>query len=81
MVVRGALSRDAMTYWTNMVQFEMKLPVQHLGQVSWVSQSGADLRSGFWLFVMHHALGVGVWAGEMASRTDLPKSCAFPVRL
>jgi hypothetical protein len=81
LVVRGALSRDDFTYWTRVVQFDLKLAVQRLGQVVWVSQSDPDLRAGFWLFVLHDALGVGVWAGEMARRNDLPRSCAFPVRL
>jgi hypothetical protein len=80
-VVRGALSRDDFDYWTRIVQFDMKLSVQRLGQVAWVSQSDPELRSGFWLFVLHDALGVGVWAGEMARRRDIPKSCAFPVRV
>lgn len=81
MVVRGALSRDDFDHWSNMVQFDLKLRAQRLGQIAWATTSDAGLRSGFWLFVVHDALGVGVWAGEMARRPDIPKSCAFPVRL
>lgn len=80
LVVRGALSRDAFSRWSNMVQYELKLTPQRIGQVAWATVSDPELRSGFWLFVMHDAVGVGVWAGEMAKRRDLPKSCAFAVR-
>jgi hypothetical protein len=81
MVVRGALSRDDFSYWSNIVQFEMRLNVQRLGQVTWAAVSDPDLRADFWLFVLHDALGVGVWAGDMARRPDIPRSCAFPVKL
>lgn len=46
---------------------------------------GHPLRPGasvcFWLFMLHEAVGVGVWAGGMARRRDSPKSCSFAVRV
>jgi len=81
LLVRGALSRDDFTYWSNIVQYELKLTPQRLGQVAWATISDSELRSALWLFVLHDAVGVGVWAGEMASRRDIPKSCPFPVRM
>ncbi len=75
MVVRGALSRDDFTYWSNIVQFEMKLNVQRLGQVAWATRSDPELRSDFWVFALHGALG------EMTLRRDIPRSCAFPTRV
>jgi len=81
LVVRGTLSTDDFTYWTKVVQAELKLTPQHLGRLAWVAVSDPELQSGFWMFMLSDAVGVGVWAGEMAKRKDLPKSCAFPVRL